>query len=153
MAFNAGGAAAGASAGAVAGPWGMAAGAVIGGFMGGSSSSGGSASNGSAAATPMAAQAAAMGSGIDGSAWQVTIGNGNTSSLTSTQDKTIRSEGPVASANPSAGRASSPYLDYGYGGQAADPLGLSSIGLGGVPPLVWLLLGGVVLVKLAKRKH
>lgn len=163
MAFSTAGAAAGATAGSVAGPWGTAAGALIGGFAGGSSGSSGSGSGaGGAVATPQAAQAAAMGSGLDGSAWQVIIGDGNTATLTSTQDKHIDSTGPSATAIPSASAApvyrpvagGSGYLDGGAYGMAADPLGLSSLGLGGVPPILWVALGVVVLVKLGQRhKH
>lgn len=129
--------------------WGTAIGAVAGAFMGGSS--GGSASGGGAAATPQATQAAVFGSGLDGSGWQVIFGNGNTANLDNRQDKTIRSEGPIASANPSAGRpSSSPYTEYLDAG--ADPLGMGALGLGGVPPLVWLALFGAVAWKMSRSK-
>jgi hypothetical protein len=169
MAFNASGAAAGASAGAAVGSVvpgigtviGGAVGAIAGGFMsGGGGSSGSGSGAGGAVATPQAAQAAAMGSGLDGSAWQVIIGDGNTATLTSTQDKHIDSTGPSATAIPSASAApayrpvagGSGYLDGGAYG-VSDSLGLSALGLGGVPPILWVALGVVVLVKLGKKKH
>ncbi|VTU20770.1 hypothetical protein SRS16CHR_02710 [Variovorax sp. SRS16] len=128
--------------------WGTAIGAVAGALMGGSSVAG-SASGGGAAANPAATQAAVFGSGLDGSGWQVNFGAGATQTLNNAQDKTIRSEGPIASANPSAG-AQSPYS--GYLATGADPLGMSSLGLGGVPPVVWLILFGAVAWKLSKSK-
>lgn len=148
------GAAQGAAIGTAVMPgWGTAIGAVAGAFMGGSSSTGGGAgSPGGAAASPTATQAAVFGSGLDGSGWQVNFGSGS-QTLDNRQDKTIRSEGPIASANPSAGAARSPYATYyddpmGGGGG----LGLDSLGLGGVPPIVWLLFFGAVAWKLSKSK-
>lgn len=120
--------------------------------MGGGDASSGSGTGG-ATATPQASQAAAMGSGIDGSAWQVIFGNGNTASLTSTQDKHIDSTGPTASANPSAGRATAPYYDTGmYGGSGGDALGLGALGLTGIPPVVWLVLGAALIYRATKGK-
>jgi hypothetical protein len=130
--------------------WGTAIGAVAGAFMGGSSSTGGGGAGG-AAATPQASQAAVFGSGLDGSGWQVIMGNGNTPTLDNRQDKTIRSEGPIASANPSAGGARSPYASY-YDDPAGGGLGLDSLGLGGMPPIVWLVIFGAVAWKLSKSK-
>ncbi len=128
--------------------WGTAIGAVAGAFMGGSSVAGGGASGGGAAATPTATQAAVFGSGLDGSGWQVNFGAGSTLSLDNRQDKTIRSEGPIASANPSAsGARPSPYLDTG-----SDPLGLGMTGLGSVPPWIWLLFFGAVAWRMSKSK-
>lgn len=130
--------------------WGTAIGAVAGAFMGGSG--GGGASGGGAAATPQATQAAVFGSGLDGSGWQVIMGNGNTATLDNRQNKEIRSEGPIASANPSAGRPSSPYTSYLDAG--ADPLGMGAmgVGLGSVPPFVWLVLFGAVAWKMSRSK-
>lgn len=151
MAFSTQGAAAGAAAGAVAGPWGAAIGGIAGGFIGGPSVSGGGAAGGGAAATPTATQAAVFGSGLDGSGWQVNFGAGSTLSLDNRQDKTIRSEGPIASANPSAAGARpapySPYLDA-----TSDPLGMGSLGLGGVPPWIWLVFFGAVAWRVSKSK-
>src|SRR5688572_10666517 len=115
MAFNAQGAAAGAAAGAALGPWGAAIGGIAGGFMGGGGvASGRSAADGGAVATPTATQAAAFGSGIDGSGWQINFGSGS-QTLDNRQDKTITIEGPIATASAATGRPSSPYADY-YGG-------------------------------------
>lgn len=145
------GAAQGAALGAqVGGPWGAAIGGVAGALLGSSSVAGGGASGGGAAATPTATQAAVFGSGLDGSGWQVIMGNGNSPTLDNRQDKTIRSEGPIASANPSATGARpaySPYLDTG-----SDPLGMGSLGLGGVPPWIWLVFFGAVAWRLSKSK-
>jgi hypothetical protein len=130
--------------------WGTAIGAVAGAFLGGPSVAGGGASGGGAAATPTATQAAVFGSGLDGSGWQVNFGAGANLSLDNRQDKTIRSEGPIASANPSATGARpaySPYLDTG-----SDPLGMGSLGLGGVPPWIWLVFFGAVAWRLSKSK-
>lgn len=149
MGFNTAGAAAGASAGAVAGPWGAAIGGIAGGFLGGSSNGSGSGTGG-AVATPQASQAAAFGSGIDGSAWVVNFGNGNSTTLDNRQNKTITSTGPTADAIPSAGRATDPYYSSGlYGSAASDPLGLSAAG---IPPVVWLILGAAVIYRLSKHK-
>lgn len=150
MAFNTQAAAAGAAAGSAAGPWGAAIGGIAGGLLGGPSVAGGGAAGGGASATPTATQAAVFGSGLDGSGWQVNFGNGSTLSLDNRQDKTIRSEGPIASANPSATGARpaySPYLDTG-----SDPLGMGSLGLGGVPPWIWLLFFGAVAWRMSKSK-
>lgn len=142
------GAAQGAAIGTSIAPgWGTAIGAVAGAFLGGSSVAGGGASGGGAAATPTATQAAVFGSGLDGSGWQVNFGAGANLSLDNRQDKTIRSEGPIASANPSATGARpaySPYLDTG-----GDTLGL---GLGGVPPWIWLVFFGAVAWRMSKSK-
>ena len=159
MAFSSQGAAAGATAGAAFGPWGAAIGGIAGGFLGGSSVAnpgGGSAANGGAVATPQATQAAAFGSGLDGSGWQVNFGSGS-QTLDNRQDKTITSDGPIANASATTGRPTSPYGDYGmgYGGGMGygygDPLGMSALGLGGVPPMVWLVLGGAVLWRVARK--
>ena len=145
------GAAQGAAVGTAIMPgWGTAIGAVAGAFMGGSSTGGGG-SGGGAAATPMASQAAVFGSGIDGSGWQVNFGNGATQTLDNRQDKTIRSEGPIASATPTAGGAKSPYAAY-YDDPVSSGLGLGSLGLGALPPIVWLVLFGAVAWKLSKSK-
>ncbi|MEZ2296477.1 hypothetical protein [Variovorax sp. RCC_210] len=150
MAGELSGAAQGAAIGTTIMPgWGTAIGAVAGAFMGGTS--GGSASGGGASATPQATQAAVFGSGLDGSGWQVILGNNNNATLDNRQDKTIRSEGPIASANPSAG-AKSPYGSYYDDPYASGGLGLDSLGLGGVPPIVWLVLFGAVAWKLSKSK-
>lgn len=134
--------------------WGTAIGAVAGAFMGGSSVSGGGAASGGAAANPNATQAAVFGSGLDGSGWQVVIGDGNTANLDNRQDKTIRSVGPVADASPVV-RAANPYSSYLDGG-GADPLGLGGVtaglGLGAVPPWMWLALFGAVAWKLSRSK-
>lgn len=131
---------------------GTAIGAIGGALLGGSSvaQSGGGASGGGASATPQATQAAVFGSGLDGSGWQVIMGNGNSPTLDNRQDKTITSEGPIASANPSAGR--SPYGSYYDDPYAAGGLGLDSLGLGGVPPMVWLIFFGAVAWKLSRSK-
>jgi hypothetical protein len=113
--------------------------------MGGSSPASGG--GGGAAATPQATQAAVFGSGIDGSGWQVNFGSGS-QTLDNRQDKTIRSEGPIASANPSAG-TKSPYTSY-YGDPVSDGMGLGS--LASLPPIVWLVLFGAVAWKLSKSK-
>jgi hypothetical protein len=151
MAGELAGAAQGAAIGTSIMPgWGTAIGAVAGAFMGGSSVAGGGASGGGAAATPTATQAAVFGSGLDGSGWQINFGAGSTLSLDNRQDKTIRSEGPIASANPSASGARpgySPYLDTG-----SDPLGMGSLGLGGVPPWIWLVFFGAVAWRVSKSK-
>lgn len=142
------GAAQGAAVGTAIMPgWGTAIGAVAGAFMGGSSSTGGGGAGG-ASATPQASQAAVFGSGLDGSGWQVIMGNGNTPTLDNRQDKTIRSEGPIASANPTA---KSPYAGY-YGDPVSGGMGLDSLGLGSLPPIVWMVLFGAVAWKLSKSK-
>ncbi|MES2249216.1 MAG: hypothetical protein V4645_18190 [Pseudomonadota bacterium] len=145
------GAAQGAAVGTAIMPgWGTAIGAVAGAFMGGSSSTGGGASGGGAAATPMASQAAVFGSGIDGSGWQINFGSGS-QTLDNRQDKTIRSEGPIASATPTATGGRSPYAGY-YDEPMGGGLGLDSLGLGSLPPIVWLVLFGAVAWKLSKSK-
>ena len=83
--------------------------------------------------------------------WQVIMGNGNTATLDNRQDKTIRSEGPIASANPSAG-GRSPYTSYYDDPMGMGGLGLDSLGLGSVPPLVWVFFFGAVAWKLSKSK-
>jgi hypothetical protein len=138
----------------VAGPWGAAIGGIAGGFMGGPSVAGSGASGGGAAASPTATQAAVFGSGLDGSGWQVNFGAGSTLSLDNRQNKEIRSEGPIASANPSTGSLKpgtySPYLDGG-----SDPLGMGGmgdLGLGSVPPWIWLVFFGAVAWRVSKSK-
>jgi hypothetical protein len=146
------GAAQGAAVGTAIMPgWGTAIGAVAGAFMGGSSVASGGSSGGGAAATPMASQAAVFGSGIDASGWQVNFGDGATQTLDNRQDKTIRSEGPIASATPTAGGAKSPYMGY-YDDPVSGGLGLGSLGLGSLPPIVWVVLFGAVAWKLSKSK-
>jgi len=149
MAGELSGAAQGAAIGTAIMPgWGTAIGAVAGAFMGGGSVAGGG-GGGGASATPQATQAAVFGSGLDGSGWQVILGNNNNATLDNRQDKTIRSEGPIASANPSAG-VRSPYSSYYDDPYASSGLGLDSLGLGGMPPIVWLVLFGAVAWKLSK---
>ncbi|WP_454902729.1 hypothetical protein [Variovorax gossypii] len=158
MAFNAAGSTAGAAAGAAIGSVvpgigtaiGGAIGGIAGGFMGGPSVASGGAAGGGASATPQATQAAVFGSGLDGSGWQVNFGSGASLSLDNRQDKTITSEGPIASANPSAGK--SPYGSYYDDPYAVGGLGLDSLGLGGVPPVVWLIFFGAVAWKLFRSK-
>lgn len=147
MAVNMQGAAQGAALGTSIMPgWGTAIGAVAGAFMGGSS--GGGAASGAAGgpvATPQASQAAAFGSGLDGSGWSVIFGNGNTSSLNNAQDKTIRSTGPTADATATQ----SPYLP-GMGGSGGGLLG-DSLGIG-VPPVVWMAVFAVAAWRLYSSK-
>ena len=148
---------AGAAQGAAIGPAimpgiGTAIGAIGGALLGGSSvAQSGGGSPGGASATPQATQAAVFGSGLDGSGWQVIMGHGNTATLDNRQDKTIRSEGPIASANPSAG-GRSPYTSYYDDPMGMGGLGLDSLGLGSVPPLVWVFFFGAVAWKLSKSK-
>lgn len=149
MEFNTAGAATGAAAGSAAGPWGAVIGGVVGGLRAGSSGTSGSGAGG-ATATPQSSQAAAFGSGIDSSAWIVNFGDGNSNTLDNRQDKKITSTGPTADAYPSAGRATSPYYDAGlYGG---GDLGLGAMGLGSVPPVVWLILAGAVVYRMTRKK-
>jgi len=153
------GAAQGAAMGAPFGPWGAAIGAVAGGILGGSggSSGGGAASDGGATAQPHASQAAAFGSGLDGSAWVVNFGNGNSTTLDNRQDKTIHATGPTANANAQATKGPvpySPYLDTGMGGgMGGDPFGMGALGLGAIPPVLWLVLGGAVLWKVSRKSR
>lgn len=122
---------------------GGAVGALAGSLLGGSSVAGGS--GGGAMATPQASQAAALGSGLDGSGWIVQLGTGNSATLDNRQDKTLTATGPTATAVPSA--TSSPYGTY-LGGSGSTALG----DLSSVPPIVWLALAGAVVWKLSKSK-
>lgn len=152
MAFNTAGAASGAAVGTAIMPgWGTAIGAVLGGFAGGGGAPAGVSGSGGTETRPQAgaAQAAAMGSGLDGSAWIVNFGSNNSNTLDNRQDKTVRSAGPeaTATANPRVGadpyNAYTGYLDEGMGGGGL---------FASVPPLVWLFVGGAVLYRLNKKK-
>lgn len=147
MAVNMQGAAQGAAIGTAVMPGiGTAVGAIAGAFLGGSSGGGGaSGAAGGPVATPQASQAAAFGSGLDGSGWIINFGNGNTTDLNNAQDKTIRSTGPTADATASQ----SPYLPGAYGQQS----GMFSDALGfGIPPVVWMAVFGIAAWRLYSSK-
>lgn len=136
--------------------WGTAIGAVAGALLGGSSTAqGGSmSSGGGASAQPQSAQAAAFGSGLDGSGWNVIIGNGSSGSVDNRQTKPIdaRGAGPVATATPTAGRGAAGYDPYlssdGYASGMFGDAGLFSA----VPMWVWLVFTGAVLWKVSRSK-
>ena len=134
------GAAQGAAIGTAIMPgWGTAIGAVAGAFLGGPSvANPGGPGAGGASATPMAGQAAAFGSGLDGSGWQINFGDNSTQSLDNRQNKKIDSTGPSAAADANASRGvGNPYLTgAGGGGFGADLAGYT-----GVPPYLWLVAG------------
>lgn len=140
------GAASGAAIGTAIMPGvGTAVGALAGYFMGGSSGGGtsGPGASGGPVATPSASQAAAYGSGLDGSGWIVNIGDGNRNDLNNAQDKTIR-----ATQSADADASQGPYLP-GMGGAGGV---LDSMGMGGVPPIVWYALIGVVAWRMYKSR-
>lgn len=155
MAFNAQGAAQGAAAGAAVGSVipvvGTLIGGAVGGIMGAMSkppgSSGGTSgpgASGGPVATPSSSQAAAYGSGLDGSGWVINFGNGNSVDLNNAQDKTIR-----ATQSADATATQSPYLPgygSGMGGLAGDALGI------GIPPVVWIALFGFAAWRLYSSK-
>lgn len=148
------GAAQGAALGAsVGGPWGAVIGGVAGAFLGGSGGGGGSSSGGASGMNPMSAQAAAFGSGLDGSGWQVIFGNGNTTSLDNRQDKRIDAagQGPVASANQPQRNTTTAYDPYLYGSAYGSGLGLDMGGAPlGVPLWIWMVFIGGVAWRMSK---
>lgn len=147
MAVNMTGAAQGAAIGTAIMPGiGTAVGALAGAFMGGSSSGGtsGPGASGGPVATPSSSQAAAYGSGLDGSGWVINFGNGNSVDLNNAQDKTIR-----ATQSADATATQSPYLPgygSGLGGLTGDALGI------GIPPVVWIALFGFAAWRLYSSK-
>lgn len=144
----------GASLGAaVGGPWGAAIGGVAGALLGGSSNAqpAGVAGQGGAEARPMAGQAAAFGSGLDGSGWSVVIGDGNTTSLDNRQNKQIEAEGPTAVAVPTSNKGAGGYDPYMMSdGYVSGLFGGGTSAFAQVPGWVWLMFGGAVLWKLSK---
>jgi hypothetical protein len=147
--------------------WGTAIGAVAGALMGGSSvaqpgSSGGgpfamptSGAASSPQATPQSAQAAAFGSGLDGSGWAINFGSGSID-LNNAQDKTIRSTGPVAdakatgTAESTADAKAGAVNPYGQTYSTVDTLGGVASGFASVPPLVWYVVIGAIAWRLYK---
>jgi hypothetical protein len=151
------GAAQGASMGAAFGPWGAAIGGLAGGLLGASDSGGGMPSSpammGGAEARPMAGQAAAFGSGLDGSGWNVVIGNGSSATVDNRQDKAIDATGPTAVAVPTSNKGAGGYDPYMLSdGYVSGLFGAGSTSLATVPGWVWLLFGGAVLWRLSKSK-
>lgn len=144
-------AAAGAVIGTVVPVVGTALGGAIGALAGSLLGDGGVAGGGSggpmAMATPQASQAAAFGSGIDGSGWIINFGDGNSNTLDNRQDKTITATGPTATATPTA--SMSPYGTYLSGAPGvASAMGLGE--LASVPLIVWIALAGAVAWRMSK---
>ncbi|WP_295375622.1 hypothetical protein [uncultured Pseudacidovorax sp.] len=161
MAFDSQGAQAGAAVGAAVGSvvpvigtaLGGAIGTLAGGFLGGGGGSGGGSSGGGSGMQPMSAQAAAFGSGLDGSGWQVIFGNGNSASLDNRQDKRIDAtgQGPVASANQPQRNTTTAYDPYLYGSAYGGGLGLDlGGGVLGVPLWAWAIFIGGVAWRMSK---